>query len=134
MLKVLAFSLSLLGVNIDFGGDLLSRMQTFEMLENTQVVIPLEGVCISACTMFLGLSKVCVRPGTIFGFHSAYIIENDKAVPSQFGNAIMMDHYPAGIQKWVKENNAFGSLNLTYMNAATAWKLGIPKCGDKKTN
>lgn len=121
--------MGLSGLNIDYGGDLITRMQVFEMLESTQAVIPLEGVCISACTMYLGLSHVCVKPGTVFGFHSAYNYnEKGEPVKSAFGNSIMMEYYPPNIQKWVKDNKAFDSLDLTYMNSSTAWKLGIPKC------
>lgn len=126
-LKILALSLGL-GLNIDYGGDLMDRMQTFEMLEKTQVTIPVEGVCISACTMYLGLSKVCVKPGTIFGFHSAAHYDGENWVLSPFGNAVMMGYYPEPIKKWVKDNKALDKLDLTYMNADTAWKLGIPRC------
>lgn len=129
MFKILALVLGLSGLNIDYGGDLITRMQVFEMLENTKVAIPLEGVCISACTMYLGLSKVCVKPNTVFGFHSAYNYnENGEPVKSKFGNSILMQYYPPAIEKWVKDNKAFDSLDLTYMDADTAWKLGIPKC------
>lgn len=116
-------------LNIDFGGNIIDRMQSFEMLERTNVTIPLSGVCISACTMFLGLSKVCVEPGTMFGFHSAYTIdEKGNAQMSGFGNALMLEYYPDSVVKWVTQTGALKQLDLTLMTAETAWKIGIPRC------
>ena len=124
-----------MSLNVDPGGGLIERMQAFELLEQANIPVEISGVCLSACTMYLGLPEVCVQPRTVLGFHSAsYTNEKGEQVISSFGNAILMEYYPPVIKKWVTEKKALGSLDMTFMGAEEAWKLGIKKCekDDKK--
>lgn len=115
-------------LNVDPGGGLIDRMQVYELLEKAEVDVPISGICMSACTMYLGLPKVCVEPKTILGFHSASYTKNGQPVLSEFGNTILMEYYPPNIRTWVLEKKALESLEMTLMTAEEAWAIGVKKC------
>lgn len=115
-------------VRIDPGGSVADRMQQFERIERSGHLFRIDGMCISACTMYLGLKNVCVAPRTVLGFHSSYTSNGLSASPSKYGNAVVMSYYPEKVKKWVETKKAFDSLELTPMTAEEAWDLGLPKC------
>jgi len=116
-------------VRIDPGGSIADRMQQIERIEKSGTLFRIDGMCISACTMYLGLKSVCVAPRTVLGFHSSYTQSPlGRPEPSKYGNAVVMSYYPEKIRKWVQEKKVFDSLDLTPMTAEEAWDLGIPKC------
>jgi hypothetical protein len=117
---------------IDYGGNVLERLQQMHYLKMSGQEFRIEGVCISACTMFLGLPKVCVAEDTIFGFHSAASFDGEKWEKSEWGNAIALDVYPLRIREFVTKNNFLKSLDLSFVNAETMWALGIKKCDEVK--
>ncbi len=128
---ILAASLLLFtpqNVKIDEGGSVADRMQHFELIEKAGHQFKIDGMCISACTMFLGLKNVCVAPRTVFGFHSSYTSNGFISTPSKYGNAILTSYYPPAIRKWVTDNKALDSLELTPMLAEEAWALGMTRC------
>ncbi len=114
---------------IDYGGSIFERITTFNMLKDTGVTIKIEGVCISACTMYLGLPDVCVQDGALFGFHSSFEMDQNGGMKkSDFGNQVLMEFYPDAVKKYVVENKLLDTINLTLVNAKTLWSLGIRKC------
>lgn len=121
-------------VRIDPGGSVADRMQQIERIERSGHQFRIDGMCISACTMYLGLRNVCVAPRTVLGFHSSYVQQGFTPVPSKYGNAVLLSYYPEKIRKWVVEKKAFDSLDLTPMTAEEAWDLGIKRCEDNPNN
>lgn len=112
-------------LTVDPGGSVTERMRTVELLRSANAKVEIEGLCISACTMLLSLENACVKPYTLFGFHSA---SQGFGEISPFGNAIISMFYPEKIRQWVEETKALSSLDLTPMTAERAWELGVKKC------
>jgi hypothetical protein len=89
-------------VENDMGGLIYDRITSINMFEadkNTRVEI--KGECISACTLYITLERVCTYPNTIFGFHG----------PSNFGtpleknefeywSMVMVYYYPMALRHW----------------------------------
>ena len=116
-------------IRIDPGGSITERMQQIERIERSGVRFVIDGLCASACTMYLGLKNVCVAPRTTLGFHTASVQgPMGMRAPSKFGNALLMSYYPPKIRQWVKENKALDQEELTAMTAEEAWELGIERC------
>ena len=128
MFKGLLLALCLFGFQVDYGGDVIEKLQQFYYLKQSQQEFVIPDVCISACTMFLGLPKVCVQDGTVFGFHSAYYMDGNKPIPSKFGNDILLDIYPPKVKDFVVKNKFLDSLDLSFVNAKTMYALGIKEC------
>jgi hypothetical protein len=53
----------------DPGGSVVLRAAEIRDLEARGEEKRISGECMSACTMYLGLSTACFEPGTILGFH-----------------------------------------------------------------
>jgi hypothetical protein len=70
------------------------------------------GSCLSACTIFLSVSDVCISPDAELGFHSAY---DDDGALNPAGSQIMLSSYPRGIRAWVERHHALDSKKLTFM-------------------
>lgn len=113
-------------LTVDPGGSITERMRTIELLRENNAKVVIEGLCISACTMLLSLPNACMKPYTIFGFHSA----SQGFEMSSFGNAILKRFYPPKILDWVMEKKALESLDLTPMDDVEANSLGVPYCAE----
>jgi hypothetical protein len=68
-----------------------------------QVVI--DGRCLSACTMVLGIiprGHICVTARAQLGFHAAWRPdETGRQVTSRDGTQLLMDNYPQQVREWI---------------------------------
>lgn len=61
-------------VTADTGGSIIHYIQAFNDIRREGAFVRIEDVCLSACTLILGLvppENVCVTEHTLMGFHSA---------------------------------------------------------------
>ena len=65
----------------------------------------IDGDCLSACTMALGLvpsKQICVTPRARFGFHAASMLNNDgRLVTSALATEALWGIYPASVRRWI---------------------------------
>lgn len=116
--------------HVDFGGSIFERLNAMQDIDSTGAEYHISGVCISACTMYLGLKRVCVESGSILEFHSAgEMLPDGRVKMSRFGNDILMAVYPENVRQWIIKHNALSSLELTGMTANEAFSIGVKKCG-----
>ena len=65
----------------------------------TPFVIPAR--CMSACTMYLGLSTACAQPGGVFGFHSVTLRgPADPVAVIDRLNRTIAGYYPSRLERW----------------------------------
>ncbi|MEJ2436230.1 MAG: hypothetical protein P8Y53_24955, partial [Pseudolabrys sp.] len=60
----------------DRGGQIGHYLQAFAMLRSTGEHVVIDGNCLSACTLVLGMiprSHICVTSRARFGFHAAWL-------------------------------------------------------------
>jgi hypothetical protein len=95
----------------DPGGLIAAYQHRFERARATGERIVIDGSCLSACTLAIGLvppEQVCATSKAVLGFHAAW-------QPTPFGGRAvsipatqhMMNIYPADLQGWI---NAHGGL------------------------
>jgi hypothetical protein len=95
----------------DPGGLIAAYQHRFSRARTTGERIVIDGSCLSACTLAVGLvprQQVCVTPKAVLGFHAAW-------QPTPFGGRAvsipatqhMMNIYPADLQTWI---NGHGGL------------------------
>jgi len=89
-------------VSTDRGGAVAERIRAVRDLRHAGTEVQITGdLCLSTCTMLLGLAEACVSPHTTFGFHG----------PSRRGRPLDADtfekvsrliaaHYPRQIRQW----------------------------------
>ena len=88
----------------DRGGSVIERARLIQQYQAAGTRLEIRGnFCLSACTMYLGLSNACVASNTVFGFHGPssrmYGIGLRPEVFDRWSR-IMADHYPEPLKSW----------------------------------
>lgn len=120
-------------ITYDMGGRLMDRIIHIEVLRGGAVPVRIEGVCVSACTLYLGLPKTCVLPTAVLGFHGPR--PDDPAQPVDpatwyMWSRVMASYYPPQLRAWFMAvgRHMIGP-EFIVMSGAQAIRLGARGCG-----
>ncbi|WP_210527767.1 hypothetical protein [Rubellimicrobium arenae] len=85
----------------DPGGSVALRVIEIGALEARQQEKRVRGECLSACTMYLGLSTACFDPDAVLGFHGPRLAFGLRMSAMQFEaiSRTMASYYPPRIAK-----------------------------------
>src|SRR5262245_56209767 len=90
----------------DAGGQIGPYLENLAALRNSGERVIIDGPCLSACTMVLGViphERICVTSRARLGFHAAWNPgRNGRPVPSRGGTQLLMDVYPENVRTWIK--------------------------------
>lgn len=118
----------------DRGGQIGHYLQAFAMLRSSGESVMIDGNCLSACTLVLGLiprSRICATPRARFGFHAAWMPDADGApVTSQLGTQALWNIYPTDVRRWINRNGGL-SRKMIYLQGNAVHAL-VPECGSKR--
>jgi hypothetical protein len=92
-----------LDVARDMGGSVAARLDAIHQLERSRTRVRITGTCVSACTLYLGLSRTCVMPGAKLGFHGpTSALPGIPLPPDEFERVsrVMAAHYPPALRAW----------------------------------
>jgi hypothetical protein len=99
-------------ISRDNGGPIGPYLYTFAVLRSTGESVIIDGPCLSACTLVLGVlpkDKICVTQRARLGFHAAWQRDRrGRKVISKSGTEVVMKIYPPEIRSWIEKN---GGLN-----------------------
>ena len=102
----------------DHGGQVGKYLQTFAKVRSTGELVIIDGDCLSACTMALGLvpsKQICVTPRARFGFHAASMLNNDgRLVTSALATEALWGIYPASVRRWIIQHGGL-TKQMIYM-------------------
>ena len=90
----------------DPGGEVSSYVRQFQQLRDSGERVVIDGPCLSACTLLLGIiprDHICVTNRAVLGFHAAsyYDDASQALVPTRAGSELVMRVYPATIRSWI---------------------------------
>jgi hypothetical protein len=92
----------------DRGGQIGHYLQAFAMLRSSGESVVIDGNCLSACTLVLGLipsSKICATTRARFGFHAAWMPDRDgHPVTSSMGTRALWNIYPTSVRHWINRH------------------------------
>jgi len=92
----------------DRGGQIGHYLQAFALLRATGEHVVVDGNCLSACTLVLGLiprSQVCATSRARFGFHAAWMPDVDgRPVTSAMGTQALWNIYPLEVRRWINRH------------------------------
>jgi hypothetical protein len=92
----------------DRGGQIGHYLQAFAMLRSTGENVVIDGNCLSACTLVLGLipsSKICATERARFGFHAAWMPDPEgRPVTSSMGTRALWNIYPSSVRHWINRH------------------------------
>jgi hypothetical protein len=92
----------------DRGGQIGKYLQAFASMRSSGERVVIDGNCLSACTLVLGViprSRMCATERARFGFHAAWMPDgNGRPVTSNMGTRALWKIYPAPVQQWINRH------------------------------
>ncbi len=102
----------------DRGGQIGHYLQTFAALRLSGENVVVDGDCLSACTLLLGLiprERICATPHARFGFHAAWMPDQEgHPVTSPMGTQALWNIYPGDVRHWINRHGGL-SRRMIYM-------------------
>jgi hypothetical protein len=102
----------------DRGGRIGTYIETFSTLRNSGEGVIIDGPCLSACTLIVGMlppDQVCVTARARLGFHAAWRPDiNGRPVTSSMGTQVLMEVYPPKVRNWIRRRGGL-SRHLIFM-------------------
>lgn len=117
----------------DRGGQIGQYLQSFAMLRSSGEKVVIDGNCLSACTLVLGLipqDRICATPRARFGFHAAWMPDVDgQPVTSRLGTQALWNIYPSRVKRWISRHGGL-SRKMIYMQGRDLRGI-VANCGQK---
>jgi len=102
----------------DRGGQIGHYLQTFAMVRSTGERVVIDGNCLSACTLVLGLiprERLCATSRARFGFHAAWMPDLEgRPVTSAIGTQALWNIYPVSVRRWINRHGGL-SRRMIYL-------------------
>ena len=96
---------ALVRIQDDVGGRIGQYVENFAALRDSGDRVMIDGPCLSACTMVLGLiprDRICVTERALLGFHAAWMPgPQGRPVHSAIGTQTLWEVYPLHVRKWI---------------------------------
>jgi hypothetical protein len=118
----------------DPGGRILDYEERFAGLRASGEQIIIDGACLSACTLAIGLlppGQVCATSKAVLGFHAAWrLTERGGRVASPDATQEMLGIYPEQLRGWI---NRHGGLTpkMIFLRGRELAAI-VPSCGSTK--
>jgi hypothetical protein len=111
-----AMAIAMVRITDDRGGNVGAYLLRYMALRDSGEQIVIDGACISACTLVLGIvphDQICVTANAVLGFHAAWR-------PGFFGATVINDpwtrtlwnFYPNSIRQWISRNGGLGAKTI----------------------
>ena len=114
----------------DMGGIVGNRAAEIQRINATGARVEIRGdVCVSSCTMYLGVGDVCVSPDTDFSFHGPSFFGADLP-PRDFDywSQVIASHYNAPLRDWFMREARFRNFRPITLSGQELIRIGYPSC------
>ncbi len=92
-------------ITSDTGGQIGPYLETLAAIRDSGQRVIIDGPCLSACTMILGViprDRICVTRRARLGFHAAWHHgENGRPSTNRGGTQLLMAVYPQNVKNWL---------------------------------
>ena len=92
-------------IKADPGGQIGPYLENLAVLRSSGERVVIDGPCLSACTMLLGViprERICVTSRARLGFHAAWHPGgNGQQVTSREATQLLLDIYPEEVRSWI---------------------------------
>ena len=99
-------SYGLVRIADDRGGMIGRYIEYFTAIRHTKEQVIVDGNCLSACTLVLGLiprNRICVTHRALFGFHAAWMPTVERGtVVDAMGTKLLWEIYPSSVREWLR--------------------------------
>ena len=117
-------------ITSDSGGQIGPYLEKLQSLRNSGQNVIIDGPCLSACTMVLGViphDRICVTSRAQLGFHAAW--QPDQAgrqTVSPDGTELLMSVYPQQVRNWISRRGGL-SPQVMYLTGGELASM-YPRC------
>ena len=122
-------------ISEDRGGQIGQYLQTFATLRSSGERVVVDGNCLSACTLVLGIvprNRICATPRARFGFHAAWMPDDDgRPVTSRLGTEALWNIYPHDVRRWINRHGGL-TRRMIYMQGSDLHGV-VASCGGERT-
>lgn len=122
-------------ISEDRGGQIGQYLQTFAMLRSSGEHVVVDGNCLSACTLVLGMiprSRICATSRARFGFHAAWMPDDDgRPVTSRLGTEALWNVYPHNVRRWINQHGGL-TRRMIYLQGSDLSGV-VPSCAGERT-
>ena len=114
----------------DRGGQIGQYLQAFASVRSSGESVVIDGNCLSACTLVLGLvprERICATERARLGFHAAWMPDRDgRPVTSPLGTQALWSIYPASVRRWINQHGGL-SRKMIFMQGNELSGI-VPSC------
>jgi hypothetical protein len=114
----------------DPGGQIGPYLDKLSTLRSSGQRVIIDGPCLSACTMVLGIvprERICVTSRAKLGFHAAWNPAADgRVVMSHAGTKALWEIYPAHIRAWLSKRGGLKP-KMVYLSGSELFAM-YPPC------
>jgi hypothetical protein len=114
----------------DRGGQIGQYLQTFALLRSSGEKVVVDGNCLSACTLVLGViprERICATDRARFGFHAAWMPDSEgRPVTSPMGTQALWRIYPQSVRHWISRHGGL-SRKMIYLEGRALAGI-VPSC------
>jgi hypothetical protein len=114
----------------DRGGQIGRYLQAFAMLRSSGERVIIDGNCLSACTLVLGMiprGRICATSRARLGFHAAWMPDADgRPVTSSLGTRALWNAYPPAVRHWIARHGGL-SRHMIYLQGRALLSF-VPSC------
>jgi len=118
-------------ISEDRGGQIGHYMRTFAAVRSSGEQVVIDGNCLSACTLVLGLvprEQICATSRARLGFHAAWMPDAyGRPITSPMGTQALWDIYPPRVRSWISRNGGL-SRKMIFMHGRALAGI-VPSCG-----
>jgi hypothetical protein len=114
----------------DSGGQIGPYLEHLVALRSSGERVVIDGPCLSACTMVLGMiprDRICATRRARLGFHAAWRPgDNGRAITSAGGTQLLMDVYPQQVRTWLARRGGL-TPQMKYLSGRELYAM-VPSC------
>src|SRR4051812_4260985 len=103
-------------ITSDIGGRIGQYVQTYQNARQSGELVVIDGTCLSACTLVLGIvppDRICITRRATLGFHAAWLPgPGGRPVRSLAGTQALWEYYPAQVKRWITSRGGLSSKML----------------------
>ena len=122
-------------ITSDPGGQIGPYLENLASLRSSGERVVIDGPCLSACTMVLGViprDHLCVTPRARLGFHTAWRPDSaGRPVVSRDGTELLMTVYPQPVRDWIARRGGL-SPHMKYLTGRELTSM-YPACQHSET-
>jgi hypothetical protein len=113
----------------DPGGQIGPYLENLAALRSSGERVIIDGPCLSACTMLLGViphDRICATSRARLGFHAAWHPDSHgNPVTSRGGTKLLMDVYPQRVRNWIAKRGGL-TPQMKYMAGRELYTMVRP--------